>query len=290
MKLSIGTLIIGFFITLSTFASPIKKITSVKALSNDIETNSREEYFKVKNSLLISMFNRMDWSKIDLKTSSSYTANDLEQTVETTLYNEQNQPKLVVCNYKFDYSYHIIVKDEKIVTITQRNNKKPIGDSDCSDDLLDDELEVDTFLAPKKEDYKNILISALDMHAKYANSLGDLKIPVDEKVVFQVTDNGFLAKLSDGSEVSRHINTPASFDFIFDEDMPYLSNLSTFNIENLDRSERVTFVCNNQFYYSGESNFMVKSYYKKFSPDKINCKDTTEGEKSLGNLLKELGL
>lgn len=290
MKLLIGTLILGSLISFSTSASSIKKISSVQPSSYEIVTNSREEYFKVKNNLLISMFNRMDWSKIDLDSSSSYTVNDLEQTVETTLYNEQNNPKLVVCDYKFDYSYHIIVKDEKVVAITQRKNKKTIGSSDCRDDLLSDELEVDTFLAPTKEDYKNILINALDMHAKYATSLVDQKIPVDEKVVFQVNNNGYVAKLSDGSESSRHINTPASFDFIFDEDMTYLSNLSMFNIEGLDKNAKITFICRNQFHYSGESNFMVKSYYKKFSPDKINCKDTIGEEVTLSSLLEEFGI
>lgn len=289
MKLLIGTLILGSLISSSATASPVKKITSAKSSSYEIVTNSREEYFKVKNNLLISMLNRTDWSEIDLKSSSSYIEKNLEQSVETTLYNEKNEPTVILCDYKYDFNFHIVVKDEKMVTISQKKNKKPINGSDCRDDLLKDELEVHSFIAPKKEEYKNILINALDMHAKYVNSFEDLKIPADEKTVFEVTESGYIVRFSNGMEESRHIATPVSFDFIFSEDMTYLSNLSKFNSENLDMNERVTFVCKSEVHYSGVSNFMMMSYYVKFSPEKIECKDTTGEGLKLGNLLNELG-
>lgn len=275
-----------------TLSASICAIANEMALTNknpsQIVTQSREEYFKVKNHLMTDLINTMDFSDIDLEKNTSYSLGSEEARIETHSYNTKGELEVTTCEYVYDTNIHTIIDGDKLITVTDEHNKTASGDSNCREDQLKDSREVSVFKNPTKENYKMLLIESLNMSMSLymANTKDRL---LDEKVLFNVSNDGFVALFSNDDYISYHKAKPINHRFVFAEMMEYLKNLSPLRQENLDLNKKIDSLVFNDFYYVTPI-VIPMAFYNKFHPEKIKYKTLGSESISLQAFLNEMNI
>lgn len=274
MKLKIRNMTKAALLSLTLLASTTGHAIKVDLANNvpsQIVTNSKEEYYKVKNSIMTNMINNMDFSEIDLKSNFKYFSKNLEAKIEHYSYDINGDRKIATCEYLYDQDYYVISSGNSLITITDMKNKSKKSESFCLTSYLEDEREVNVFKNPHKDSFKKLLIESLDMQMKHHMTY-EKKGLLDSKVVFNIDKEGFVATYENGDEFKRHTSKPINHDFLFAEDMYYLKNLSPVKIGALDLNKPINTLFYNDFSYIGESTFWVQAFYHKFYPEKIKSK------------------
>lgn len=273
MKLQIRNMTKAALLSLTLLASTTGhaiKIDLANNVPSQIVTNSKEEYYKVKNSLMTNMINNMDFSEIDLKSNFKYSSKNLEAKIERYSY-ENGGRKVITCEYLYDQDYYVVSSGNTLVTITDMKNKTEKSEDTCLTSYLEDEREVNVFKNPHKDSFKKLLIESLDMQMKHHMTYENKGL-LDGKVVFNIDKEGFVATYENGDEFKRHTSKPINHDFIFAEDMYYLKNLSPVKIGALELNKPINTLIYNDFPYIGEATFWVQAYFHKFHPEKIKTK------------------
>jgi hypothetical protein len=245
------------------------------ALTNTITTENINDYYIVRNRLMNSLLDKMDFSQIDLKTNYSYHYKAVPESI-------RNGDK--VCNYLEDFDGNVIFKENKTLVIEHIYNFKILTPEECKAyEFLSEQYNVSAYNKTiEQNDYKEVLKSAFAEIEKNNRKRNNPNSAPAKKTTFKTITNGFVVQLSDGTSVEYSAATPANPDMIWKRDME--NPTSALSFMGFDRSKALNNYDEYPTPYLGYYSECIISNQQ----DKINYNN--EPNLTVGEFLNDLGL